>query len=116
MVYQDNGTPSPAVEKLAIIEDDDEVMSERVPSFATEFINILQRVAKQGDRCATSQLVELLTDASFDLSILRGHIKSVADKKYATIRNTRKLMKDDGVPKVLVRDTLRRMTAPAHYT
>lgn len=50
MVCLEDGSPSPAVQTLAIIENDDEDSSERAPSFVIESSDIKLPLVKLGDR------------------------------------------------------------------
>lgn len=97
MACQENNCPSPTAETQTRLEEDDEGVSKRFSSFAIQFSKILQRAAKDGDQWVALRLVELLTDTWSGLNILRQYIKSVADCQDVTTKNTRELMKDDGI-------------------
>lgn len=64
-------SPSLVVEKATIIRNDDEDLSESVPSFLTKFADILQQMLKEGEQRTALQQFRLLTDASFDLNFCR---------------------------------------------
>lgn len=70
MIWLEERSPSHAVETPTIIEEDNEGVSERVPSFGIEFADILLRAAKPRNRWTASHLFELVTDTSFNLNIL----------------------------------------------
>lgn len=91
---------------LTIIQEDNESVSETVLSFAIEFKDILLQISKYGNWCTASQLVDLLTDKSSDLNILRRYIKSVADCEEVTTRNTSELIQDGAFCRVLMRGSI----------
>lgn len=86
-----------------IIEEDDGSVSERIPSYVIDFFDILQRFSKHGDQRAASQLVVLLTDASFNMNIVKPYIRTFADCEDIITKNTMDLLKNDGVCRVLIR-------------
>lgn len=103
MVWPEDGSLRNAVATPAIIEKNDNIVSERVLSFVIEFADIMQLVAKHQDRRSASQLIELLNVTFIALNSFRRYIKSVADHKDASAKNIRKILKNDGSCRVLTR-------------
>lgn len=77
-------------------------MYQRVPNSLIEFAENLLRVEKQRDRQTALHLMDLLTDTFFDIKIFKRYSKSLADYNAVTIRNTKELMKNDGIRSILV--------------
>lgn len=78
MVCQENSSSSSTMKTTVIIEEEATGDSKRVPSSVIETADILLRVAKYRDRRTAAQLVDLLSNISFDLNSLRWYIKSAA--------------------------------------
>lgn len=108
VVYRDQDHPITSVETPIIIEDDDEGVLNLFPTFLVAFANILLQITRHEDRWTASQLVDLFPDTSFDLNMLSQYIESVADCNDVTTKNTRKLMKDEGFRRDLVRGGIRK--------
>lgn len=68
-----------------------------------EFAKIQLRFACDLNRWTTLLQIELLSHTSFDKNITSQRIKSVANFKDVSNRNTRKLMKNDEIFRVPVR-------------
>lgn len=103
MVYQENVSLIPVVAVPTIIEQDDEGVSERDPSFLLEFADISLRVAKKGDRRIALQLVNSLTNTVFVINNFKPYFERPVACEDFTTRYTRRLKNDEGFYKVLVR-------------
>lgn len=91
------------MERLTIIAEDEEGVSERIRSFLIEITEILLGIEKRGYRSAAWQPVDSLTDSFFDWINSRCYIKVLPDYEDVRIRNTKDLMKDNGCRWLLVR-------------
>lgn len=101
MVGQKDGFATSSVETPTIIEENNEGAQEGASSFVIKLAHILQHLAEQKGRQTTLQLVDLLTNTSFEVNMLKWYIKSLADNEAVTTRNTRELIKDDRLCRVL---------------
>lgn len=62
VVYQEDGSHTPAPKATSKVQHDDGCVLERSFAFVTEFEHILLRVLEQGERRIASELAYLLTD------------------------------------------------------
>lgn len=69
IVCQEERSHGSAAEAPTIGQQEDECFSERMPWFVTKLPNILLPVSKQKDPLIASELVDLLTDTSFEVNI-----------------------------------------------
>lgn len=102
-ILSDNASTSLAVEVQTRAEQDNEDASEKIVSFVTRFADILLRVGKVGDTWIISILIDLIAEASFQISIMKSLIEIMADFEDVSIRKTIEIMRDDGFHKVLMR-------------
>lgn len=102
------GSRITAVEIITFIGEDDQDVSKRAHSYIIDFAFIFSRAGRKRDRRIVTQLVDLVAYKFFEMNILRGCITRLTDSENATKRNTRDLMKDDGLPRVLVRGSIRK--------
>lgn len=116
VVCQEEVSPSPVPEALTIIEEEDKSGLKRVPIAMIQFVDILLRVPKQWDVRIASTLVYFLFSISFEPAIVKQYIKRPSDCKDVITRNTRKFLKEDGFVRVLVRGSISKRTAEAHFT
>lgn len=102
VVYQDDGSSIPVAEAVTINEQEEESVSNRVLSFLIESADILQRLVKQGESRNASQLIGLLADTFSEMNIFKPHAKSIADCKDMRSRNTKEIVKDDVLCRVMM--------------
>lgn len=79
--FYENGSPSSTANVSTIDEQGDKNVSKSVQYFASEFADVILRVAKRGDGRMLLQLVKLLPDTSFKINILIG-----TSKAYHTVK------------------------------
>lgn len=103
VVCQKEGSTRPAGEAPTILQQNDENVSEKAPSYLFEFEEIPMRFARQGDGPSASQLVDLLASTSFKMKMLKQDIKSLADFEDVIVRTIKELMKTGQIYRVLVR-------------
>lgn len=78
VVFQEDISFSSVVKTPTIIEEDNEIVPERVSSFVNEVADILRRVVKHEDQRTCSQLVYLMLSTSLNLNSLMEPVESVA--------------------------------------
>lgn len=78
-------------------------MWKRMTSFLIEFAETMLRVSNQGDRRTASELINLLTDISFNTNDFKRFIKSLADREDISAGRKNEIMLNDGVYIALVK-------------
>lgn len=81
IVYQDDESHSLAAKAPTIIQQEDGCRLERNTSFVSDIEEILLLVLKEGDQKIARELVGLLNDISFDITVLGGTAKTLQDAK-----------------------------------
>lgn len=95
MVFWKDTSPSPLEEASSIDQQEDEGVLKRTLSTTIELTDILLRISKQGDRGIASELVDWLTDASFEINIFKLYRESLVNCKDVFTRRTVEVIKDD---------------------
>lgn len=103
LTCQGDGFPSTAVETPAITVEDDETVSERSMSSVVKFADVLLQVAKRQDGWNSLQLVYLLTDRTFKMTISKRYMRSLKDCTYVSTRNTRRPMSNNGFSRIFAK-------------
>lgn len=70
-------------------------MSERTPSFLTQFADMLQRVSTQENRWNASNQNDLLADTSFEINVFKRYIKVFSDYEDIITRRRSDIVMDD---------------------
>lgn len=75
------------------VPPDDYYSSEEILSFLRNFADELHRVVKRGYRRIASELIDLLAEPSFEISVFQWYIKGLADHKDIIWKGPSVLMK-----------------------
>lgn len=77
----------------------------RFQSFVIEIADIMLPVVMQENGRTALQEVYILTYTFYEMIIFMQYIKGLADRKNVTARNTKELLRDDELRKILMRGT-----------
>lgn len=96
MVCEDDRFHCATADGPTIIDQGDEAVSEKVPSFLIVIASILAPTVKEGDRRIPSQLSDLQTETTLQMNNLELYIKSITSYEDVTSRSTTGFMRDNG--------------------